>query len=295
MPMSAHQSAARFLAGLGHVLAVEVELVGEVHALVVEGREALDVALAVVDPRARRLDEDVALLHDAVGEVDVLLPRVAGEVLVEAHLVEDLAPVGHEPAVHVLEPPHVLRRGDALDEEPAAHAPAGLRPPAAHAEELAPEDRRLGRVGRVDGRPAHAAELGAPALVLGEDLFVHVRVEPDVVVDQEDGVAARPVDTGIALHGEAARRRVDVVEADARRRAELLDLLARRGLVARVDDAELLREDGLRHEALDRVAEEVRPVPRRDDEGRAGPLSLGLRCAHGTRRHDRTVVPCART
>ena len=75
---------------------------------------------------------------------------------------------------------------------------------------------------------------------------MHVRVEPDVVVDQEHGVAARPVDADISLHGEAARRPGGRSRADARRRAELLDLRARRGLVARVDDAELLRKDGLR-------------------------------------------------
>ena len=204
------------------------------------GAKRSDAALAVVDPRARRLDEDVARLHDAVGEVDVLLERVAGEVLVEAHVVEDFPPVGHEPAVEVLEPSARPRRGDALDEEPAAHAPARLRPPAAHAEEPPPEDRQPARVGGWTGDPRTPPSSGPQRSYSARISSCTSRVEPDVVVDQEHGVAARPVDADIALDGEAARRRMDVVELDPRRGAELLDLVARRGLVARVDDAELL-------------------------------------------------------
>ena len=73
-------------------------------------------------------------------------------------------------------------------------------------------------------RAADAPELGAPALVLGEDLLVHVGGEPDVVVDQEHRVAGRPLDADVALDREPARRRVHVVERDARVRAKLLDL-----------------------------------------------------------------------
>ncbi len=47
--------------------------------------------------------------------------------------------------------------------------------------------------------PRDAAQLGAPPVVLSEDLLVHVLGEHDVVVDQEDRVARRPVDADVPL------------------------------------------------------------------------------------------------
>ena len=191
------------------------------------------------------------------------------------------------------------RRTSLEADTPSTKNPPRIRPLASGHQPPIPKSLRQRIVASRD--PADGPErlalhpAGPPALVLGQDLLVHVRVEPNVVVDEKHRIPGRAVDAHVSLHGEAARRGMDVVERDLRVGAERLDVRARRRLIARVDDAELLREHGLPDEALDRVAEVVRPVPRRDDEGRAGPLSLGLRCAHGTRRHDRTVVPCART
>ena len=132
--------------------------------------------------------------------------------------------------------------------------------------------------------PADTAQLRPPPVVLGEDLLVHVLGEHDVVVDQEDGVARRPVDAEIALDREAARRGVHVVERDPGVDADLLDLGAAERLVARVDDAELGREHRLSGNAPHRLDQELVPIPGRDDEARpcfapVGPIRHARRSA----------------
>jgi hypothetical protein len=124
---------------------VQVELVGHVHALEVVRREPLRRRPQVIDARLRRLHEDVAALGDAVREVGILLEGVTGQVLVEALVLEDLSPEGHEPAVEGLDPADVGRDGDRLGEEPGLHATARLGPPALHAEEPPPDDARAVR------------------------------------------------------------------------------------------------------------------------------------------------------
>ncbi len=79
--------------------------------------------------------------------------------------------------------------------------------------------------------------------------------EPDVVVDQEHGIPCRSIEPVVALDRESTGSRVVIGEAQPGIGTDALDVRARRGLVARIDDAELLGQHGLGREALDRLDE----------------------------------------
>src|SRR5688572_31391170 len=100
---------------------MEIELVRDVHALDLEGWQPFRLAPEVMNPRLGGLNKDVAALDDPIREIDVLLERVARQVLVETLVLEDLPPVGHEPAVEVLELSHPRRQRHSLDEEAGPH------------------------------------------------------------------------------------------------------------------------------------------------------------------------------
>ena len=93
---------------------------------------------------------------------------------------------------------------------------------------------------------------------------------PDVIVDQEYGIAVRAVDARISLHGQAARRWMDVVQLEAGGGTELLDLGPRGGLLARVHYAELRGQNRLLDQAAHGVRQSLGPVAGGDDETRTG-------------------------
>ena len=89
-------------------------------------------------------------------------------------------------------------RTDSDEATPSTKNPARMRPlPSGHQPPM-PKSLRQRMVRRfglgVNGSSPHAPELRAPTRVLGEDLLVDVGSEPDVVVDEEDGIAGRPLD-----------------------------------------------------------------------------------------------------
>src|SRR3990170_2972113 len=102
-----------------------------------ERRHPRSLCLEVMALRLRRLHERKAP-GDTIGEVDVLLVRVAGEQLIEALVLEDSPPEGHEIADEAIRLADADGGGDPLDPEPGAQPARSLGPPSTNPKEPSP-------------------------------------------------------------------------------------------------------------------------------------------------------------
>jgi hypothetical protein len=78
-----------------------------------------------------------------------------------------------------------------------------------------------------------------------------IRGEIDVVIYQEDGVAARPIEANIALNGQPSRSGMHVIQSKSTLGAHPVDLITDRGCVAGIHDAKLVGKNGLGQKAAD--------------------------------------------